>query len=71
MLESNPNFLVVLHPKLSFLETRYAPHVEVDWKMRMKSIHPDTTYFHLLQKRGSAFVIHSFQDVNELMEHLP
>lgn len=62
---------MVLHPKLSFLESRYAPQVEVDWKNRMGSIEPDTIYFHLLEQKGKNFIIHSFQDVNELMEHLP
>lgn len=62
---------MVLHPKLSFLESRYSPEVEVDWKNRMRSIEPDTIYFHLLEQKGSAFIMRSFQDVNELMEYLP
>lgn len=44
---------VVLHPKLEFLESTFAPKVWVDWDREFSADQVDTMYFHYFENSNS------------------
>jgi|JI8StandDraft_2_1071088.scaffolds.fasta_scaffold00995_6 hypothetical protein len=57
---------VVLHPKLDFLESTFAPKVWVDWDRAFSSGQVDTMYFHYFEN-SDAFIHKSGLTQKELI----